>query len=295
MSNISYDGDFTVATRISPFRTSSPFPGIGVGHLGEADYMQRFDKFRRLQLGTQYEDNGLYRLVGESETQTVGGGIAKWTRRFAMQPENRVEYESYAWRRPGYTGTVTNFKLSISGTPTTQANGNLQITVDGNHGMKVDDIAVIGYNRKIGEGNVETNDHVSRKVLSVIGVSTFEVAPILDRLAETTPYKDVAPGGISRPVETFVVSSRNEIEYHHVGGHGDMFASADAITIQNPERIVNNNNEITDSYGGNTDRTVTSYIENLVNTETWIVAEATIVRRWVGNFYEASTRKVLAQ
>ena len=297
MSTLIYDGDFSAVTRVSQFRTEAPFPGDRGNYLGEADYVQKFEDFRPIPLGSSYEGNSLYRLVEETALAQIGPGIGKWTRKFAKQPASRIEWESYAWRRPGFTGETINAQFSLASQPTTNSSGNLVFvvtTIDGNvgHGLTTSDSVVIRYNAFI-SGVGETTRYVTRKVLTVVGQSSFTVSPIVDRVA-TSGFVSVQPGGISRPVETLVVSSRLEVEYHHVGSLGDSFKAPSEIPIANPDPIVSADNSITDSYGVDTTPTVTTYLAS-VAAGTWVVAEATIIRRWMGNYYEASTRKVQAQ
>ena len=297
MSTLIYDGDFDTATRVSPFRTSAPFPGDRDNYIGEADYIQKFDEFKPLQLGAAYEGNSLYRLVEESALVMFGPGVGKWTRKFAKQPASRIEWESYAWRRPGFTGDTINAQFTLASQPTLNSSGNLLFTITTNreltgHGLTASDSVVIRYNAYI-PGIGTTTRYVTRQIVGIVSQSQFTIGPIVDRVA-TNGFISVQPGGISRPVETFVVASRLEVEYHHVGGIGDTFKTPSEIPIANPDPIVSADNAITDSYGSTTTPSVTTYLAT-VASGTWIVAEATIIRRWVGNYYEVSTRKVRAQ
>lgn len=294
MSRIIYDGDFDNAQRVSAFRLSSPFPGDREAYVGEADFMQKADEFKPLAIGSAYSENPIYRLVEESPLTQVGPNLARWTRKFAKQPASRIEWEGYAWRRPGFTGETVNAQFVITAS-SNDSSGNLKITVTPlsgttGHGLTTNDSVVIRYLAYI-PGIGYTTRYNSRKVLSVQSSSTFTVAPIVDRVYS---YTSVQPGGISRPVETIVVTSRLEVEYHHVGGIGDTFRSPLEIPISQPDPIISADNALTDSYGADTTPTVTSYLAD-VSAGTWIVAEATIIRRWLGNYYEVSTRKVRAE
>jgi len=44
-------------------------------------------------------------LVEETPLQDLGGGVARWTRRYAQIPATRIEYESFAYQFIGYMGT----------------------------------------------------------------------------------------------------------------------------------------------------------------------------------------------
>lgn len=289
MSDRITDGDFNTATRVSLVRYSRAFPGDATFYLAEADYQQKGDYFARLPLGTQLLENRPFRLVDEVPLQEIGAGIIQWTRKFARPPAPRTEYESYAWRRPGYTNDSVYFQRVISGTPAV-VNGRLRITVVGNHGLTVGDSAVVRYTVRL-TSSEETGHSVSRKVLALVGNSSFEVSPIVGTV---TAWNSVEPGGLTRPVETRVVTSRMEIFYHHVGATGDVFQSPEQLDTVNPVTIYNSSDQEGDSYSDETTPTVTEYLAD-VSANKWIVVEGSIVRRWLGKIYEVSTRKVRAQ
>ena len=293
--SIVYDGDFDSAQRVSQFITEAPFSGDRAAYLGQADYVQKSEEFKPIALGSSYEGNSLYRLVEETPLNSIVGGLVRWTRKFAKQPTSRIEWESYAWRRPGFTGDTINATFTLASQPTSNSAGNLLFTVvplnsKVGHGLVAGDSVVITYLATI-PAIGETTRYVTRKVISISGQSSFIVGPIVDRVKS---YTSIQPGGISRPVETLVVSSRLEIEYHHIVGIGDSFKSPNEIPIANPDQIISADNAITDSYGSTTTPSVTTYLSSVADG-TWIVAEATIIRRWLGNYYEVSTRKVRAQ
>lgn len=283
-----FDGDFSKAKRVSKIRYSRAFPGDDRMYLAEAEYWQRAEFFVREPLGKQLPENKGYRLVSESAVREIGNGIIEWTRFFARQPDPRVEWQSHAWRRPGFSNTGTYFQKAFTAQPVL-VGSNLRFTVSGNHGLKTGDSVRIRYLANIPSVGDVTRT-VMKKVEQKVSDSAFDVLPIID---EIKSYTSMEPMGLRRPVETRVVTSRIEIVYAHIGAIGDAHESPEEIPTVQPVTIFNNDIGETDTYSSETNPSVVEYLADVV-ANNWIVVEATIIERWLGNFYSASTRKVRA-
>ncbi len=105
MSAFYQDGNFSTAQAVGESRISFPIPGETTGQFIAQDYMQLFSSFAPLALNTQHPDNPDWYLVGESELNDLGGGVARWTRQFATIPEPLSDYESFAYQFIGLKGT----------------------------------------------------------------------------------------------------------------------------------------------------------------------------------------------
>ncbi|HOP99105.1 MAG TPA: hypothetical protein PLK78_16935 [Verrucomicrobiota bacterium] len=104
MAAFKVDGDFTVATACSAARKSFPFPGDNTSFIVEQDFMQFFANFTPLALSTPHPTFTDAYLVEETPLQDLGGGVARWTRRYAQIPATRNEYEAFAYQFVGYIG-----------------------------------------------------------------------------------------------------------------------------------------------------------------------------------------------
>lgn len=294
MSNVLYyDGDFNTAQPNGAKRWLLPFSSDGdnTRYLYEQEYIQKIDKFKPGTLSSKSPDTdspGFF-LVEETPVDPIGGGLGKWKRIYAREPNNRTQWESFAWRRPGLSPDISPFNIAISGTPT-HSGGRTTITTISDHGLQVDDGVIIAYNIKFNADTAETTRQVFRKVLNVTTRTTFQVDLISEKV--TTWHSIRETGG--RLPTTVVVTSRVELAYFHVGGIGAQYTSPEKIPILNPESIVNSLQEDTDTYSPTTTPTLAEYLVHVRDQE-WIVAEASIIRRWMGNIYERATRFVMAQ
>jgi hypothetical protein len=108
------DGDFTVASAVSPKKPSSGTPD-GKYNLLSQDFMQFFANFAALDIGTTHPTVADYYLVEETAPQKVGGGVARWTRVYAKVPESHTETESYGFQRIGFVGSAGINVTVVSG------------------------------------------------------------------------------------------------------------------------------------------------------------------------------------
>lgn len=104
MAAFKVDGDFTVATACSAARKSFPIPGDNTSFIVEQDFMQFFANFTPLALNTAHPTFTNAYLVEETPLQDLGGGVARWTRRYATIPATRDEYETFAYHFIGFYG-----------------------------------------------------------------------------------------------------------------------------------------------------------------------------------------------
>jgi hypothetical protein len=108
MAAFKVDGDFTVATACSAARKLFPIPGDNTSFIVEQDFMQFFANFTPLALNTAHPTFTNAYLVEETPLQDLGGGVARWTRRYAQIPATRDEYETFAYHFIGFEG---NFNI----------------------------------------------------------------------------------------------------------------------------------------------------------------------------------------
>lgn len=164
------------------------------------------------------------------------------------------------------------------------------ITTATDHGLQIGDNVVIRYNIKFNEGSAETTREVLRKVLSSSSHTTFTVDKIREKVTYWHSINEV--GG--RKPATEVVSSKLEIDYFNCGPIGGQYQTPESIEILEADSIVNNLNEETDTYSPTTSPTLEEYLAKIAAKQ-WIVAESSIIRRWMGQIYERSTRLVRAK
>lgn len=293
MNSAYYDGDFDSAQPHGDKTWRMPFSGDGVNfrYVYDQEYWQKIDKFKPLALSTASPDTdspGFF-LVQESDIQPIAGGIGRWVRTYARVPHNRQIWESYAWHQPGLSPDVSPFNIAISGTPT-NASGKTTITTQAVHGLQVDDGVIIRYNVKFNAETAEVTRAIFRKVLSVPTANSFTVDIITER---ATAWHNIAETGGRSPT-TRVVTSRVELDYFHCAGVGAQYPSPEKIPLLEPENIVNAAKEDTDTYSPTTTPTLDEYLAR-VNKQEWIIAEPSILRRWMGNIYERATRFVRAE
>lgn len=98
------DGDFAVASAAGPAKKSFPIPRDITHYIIEQDFMQAFDDFAPLALNTEHPDDEDAFLVEETPLQDMGGGVARWTRRYSTIPAVRDEPVNLSYNFIGYAG-----------------------------------------------------------------------------------------------------------------------------------------------------------------------------------------------
>lgn len=97
------DGDYSIAQPDGPPRPGIPFSDNQI-YVWEQDYQINRADFAPLALDTEYDEDANFVLVEETSPQHIGGGVVKWTRVYAKVPDQRDEYESFAYQFPGIVG-----------------------------------------------------------------------------------------------------------------------------------------------------------------------------------------------
>lgn len=97
------DGTWTAESAVSGYRTSSPIPGSTEKCIIEQDYVILEANWQATAIGTQLGSTGFY-LFEETQREDLGGGIVRWTKRFAKKPTTWTETSSYAYEFPGFFG-----------------------------------------------------------------------------------------------------------------------------------------------------------------------------------------------
>ena len=121
MSAFKVDGTFSTAAAAGAARTSYPIPGDLTAKVISQDYMQTFADYTAPTISTAHGTFSTAYLVGDSELQDIGGGIARFTREWATIPAVRNEWGTWGYQFPGY------YSVSAGPTPYSQyfyVNGN---------------------------------------------------------------------------------------------------------------------------------------------------------------------------
>jgi len=293
MNTLYHDGDFDTAQPHGARRWIIPFAGEGdnLAYIYEQDYVQKIEKFVPRTLSSPGDIAG-YFLVSESQVESIGGGIGRWTRTFARKPNPRTQWESFAWRVPGLSADASPFPVVVDNTLTQRnSGGSTLIYTSSPHSLQPGDGVVIRYNIKFNDGTAETTHMVFRNVLTVpINNRSFTVALINE---DVTLWQSINEAGGRRSV-TRVVTSKLELAYFHCAALGGDFKSPELIPLFRQDLIFNALNEESDSYSPTTTPTLAEYQAQILAGE-WVIAESSIIRRWMGNFYERSTRLVKAE
>ena len=110
LPNIAYvSGSFTVATACSLPEFSAPFPGINIVYLLTQEFMQYVNSYTALALDTPHPDFTDFLLVSEDKQRDMGGGIVRWTRTYAKFPQTYDQPSAFSYNFIGYfTGGGTS-------------------------------------------------------------------------------------------------------------------------------------------------------------------------------------------
>jgi hypothetical protein len=102
------------AVAISKSRFSQPFAGDNGEYILEQDFQQFLDSFAKLPLNSRHDVYTNYFLVSEGPLADVGGGMVKWTRRYAAVPSTRNDYASLSYNFIGYYGKTADIAIAVS-------------------------------------------------------------------------------------------------------------------------------------------------------------------------------------
>ena len=286
--SIKYDGDFTLPKANGQRLLTYPFDGDNNSFYFTQTFMQRFDHFEALPLDTPDTEFLDAFLVKETPLLDLGAGIAQWSRIYARIPSARQEMESYAYIVPGITAEEVVVARFIDSA--TNIGNQTRITTTSSHSINVDDIIVIVYFAQDPFSGLSFRRQVSRVVLAVPAADVVDVDIIRD--VGTITWDSLFPYLFGREPFTRVVPSYITFDYFLPGVSAGVDTFND-IEIFQPTIIIDNTGNVTDSYSDTSVPSVDDYRASVAARES-IVAEPSIVRRWMGNIYERSTRYVTA-
>jgi len=105
MAGYKDNGTFTTAASDGPYRISLPIPRDNTARIVEQDFIIAAANFAAATLDTAHATITAAKLVEETPPEDVGGGIVRWTRRYATKPANRDDFETFSYRFPGLYGS----------------------------------------------------------------------------------------------------------------------------------------------------------------------------------------------
>lgn len=286
---------FNVAVTSSLPVWENPIPALNEKTVFRQTFVQTAASYAPLALDSVYPAAGsygvpsspTYYLVAEDNQTDLGGGMMQWDRVYARVPTSWSEGEEFAYTFPAFIASasygVDNTITSIqdSGSNYLVASGLSFTTGDQVHisvSYVRDSITffVGQYVRVIG-GTSGTNALVpgifpgTGNFTSVAGVITKE-AP-----ARTTQKTDLVPSQI---VHDYALTSTTALEANLP--IIDEFTPVDATGAD------------TTNLNTSTKPTAAAYAA-MINTNTQLVAQDSVRRRWLGNIYERTTRFVVAR
>ncbi len=102
MSAFRTDGTFTTASACGAARTSYPLGGADLtAKVISQDFMIAFASYAAPTISGTHGTFTTAYLIGDSDLQDLGGGIARFTRQWATIPANRSEWGTFGYQFPG--------------------------------------------------------------------------------------------------------------------------------------------------------------------------------------------------
>ena len=289
MAIIWQDGDFTIATADGPRRWMRPFDDSFAQVTFEQDYIQFEADFVPLALDTAHDDYPDAYLVREGELQGLGGGLVKWTRTYSRMPISRQVFESYSWLVPGIGAGAVYASQAVSSVANSA--GVTTITCAGDTTASSGDSLSINYTFTDGVTGTQYGRNVMRTMTGGTGAAP-EVALITEPGGTLTFNwaKKVEPG---RPAEALEVGSVLQLDYYLPGVSAGIGTPFD-IPVIDELQIYDGDGLKVDSFTADTSPTITEWRAQIAAGDRVCVV-ASIVRRWMGNIYERSTRYCIAR
>lgn len=112
--------NFTYAVPVGIPILSCPIPAVSTAYVLTQDFMQFAASYSALALSTAYPGSAPfsnYYLVEEGPRMDVGGGLVRWTRKYAQVPAQHDEWEMFAYPFPGVFMTVSGTNIWRSAQP----------------------------------------------------------------------------------------------------------------------------------------------------------------------------------
>jgi hypothetical protein len=283
-----FNGDFTVPWAVAPETERPAFPGDEGSIIVRQTFWVERKSFVRLPLDTPHpRRTGVY-LVDEPEPRHVGGGILEWDRVWANIPASREEGETYGLTVPGIETLGEFAAKNVTGA--TSSGGMTTITTSTAHLFVVGDGVIIRYFVVAPDGK----QHL-RQVFRIAAAGTTGSTLVVQQVIDIGPI--YWPGATvfqppGRQPFTVVVPSVVQFDYFLPGVSTGIKTSKD-IPIFQAWEIIGSDGNRTDSLSATSSPTVTEY-RQMVASQERLVAEASVVRRWMGNIHERATRYVTA-
>jgi len=226
--------------------------------------------------------------VREGPLQPLGGGVVKWTRTYSKIPQSRRVFESFAWFVPGIGEQVTHPQVNINSA--VNGSGTTTLALSDDPGADVGDVVQIVY-RVTDQSGVFNLRTTSRTALAGTSGSSVVVALIQEPSGTITfqTLRKIEPG---RNPFSHQVSSSLQIDYF-LPGVSSGIASPFEIPIFEPIEILDGDGRVTQSFTASTSPTTAEWRTRVSNGDQ-VVAERSIIRQFMGNIYERTTRYVRA-
>lgn len=279
----------TTATVRGPRSWQRPFPDLTAELTFVEPYIQTVDDFTPLALDTPHPDIHDAYLVEESERENIGG-FYKWERTYARIPPSREVFEGYSWIVPGIgTGAIYSAQ-SISSV--SHAASVTTIVAASSPGISVGDQCNVAYTFTDAATGTQYGRTVLRTALSGTSGTTVKVDLISEPGGTLTflTVKKVEPG---RAAEALEVGSVIQVDYFLPGVSTGINTAFDIPIIEALE-IYDSDGVKTDSFTATTSPTLATW-RSYVAAKTRVCVVRSVIRRWLGNIYERSTRYCVAQ
>ena len=278
-------------------RKSYPIDGNSSIYIEEEDYMVLIDFYQPLQPAARHPERANVFYIKDAPISDIGNGVGRFTRTWSVLPGYgqkdyvRSEYESFALTIPAldtaqigfYQFPVASYTLSGGNhvlTVTTAAPPFNALDIEANKPATVFYIVTDPLNGQ------QSTRQVVKKALAVTS-NTITVSFIGD-IGPIT-ITGVQRADVNQPSYTKQVMSRVDYTYFVPGVNCN---SVNDIPIIQELQIID------DATGGRVEylsETTTpdldSWYDGMANNE-WFVVEPSVVRRWMGEIYERSTRYV---
>ena len=290
MSTLWQDGNFETASADGPKRWLHPIDNTTMGlDVFEQDYMQLEANWTATPLDEPHPDNAGFFLVGEGPLSPVGGGIVKWTRTWAKIPASRTAYESYAWLVPGIGTESVYTDVSISSASNTAATTVLVTATSST--AAIGDSVSISYTFTDGITGTQYGRRVLRGMTA--GNSTTVIVALIQEPGGTITFNTLRKVEPGRDAESLEVSSQVQIDYFLPGVSSGISTALDIPRISALE-IYNNTGRKTNSFSATTSPALSAWRTQMA-TSALVCVTGSIIRPWLGNIFERSTRYCIAQ
>lgn len=284
LSHIDASNSLTSPLAYGPKRWLAPFPEITDRFIFEQDYLVLAASYSAPALNELHASEPGAFLVSEAAPMPFNNtSVLRLTRTYSRIPPSRIEYGSFDWYVPGIgsenpPGSLVNISAS------TFTAAGTQFTLDADPSVSVDDQVQVKYTVSTPTGQVGRT--VLRAVVTVTTSTNITVGAISENYPVTwQTVQKVDPG---RDPEARTVASELHIDYFLPGVSAGITSPSDIGIIDELE-IWDSAGRKAKSFTDSTTPTRTAWAADIA-AGTKVVVERSVVRRWLGNIYERSTR-----